>query len=609
MGLIPEEKIAEIRDRTDIVQVIGEYVALKRAGVNHKGLCPFHNERTPSFNVNQQKQFFHCFGCGESGDVFSFLSKIEAKSFVETARELAKRAGVDLPEPERSREAAEARRREDEGRARLLRVNEVAATFFQASLDDRARGYLARRGLGDKARETFRVGYAPPGWDALTRHFEAKKVPHELAERAGLLRRRDRANPPAGAPPSKQTHFDVFVDRVMYALTSPMGEVIGFGGRVLEDVPDQPKYKNSPETLLYKKGENLFGLHVAKHAIRRTGRALVVEGNFDVMTLHEHGLDYAVAPQGTAVTEAQVALLKRFAREVVLMLDADPAGRAATMKVIRLFVEAELPCRIAQLRAQGGKKVDPDDLARNDLARLKQIVDGAVDAVEFFFEQVASTADPTVPGRVKAIEEVGPILRAVREPLARDLYVDRLAQLLKVDAGLIRRTLRGGPQAKPTRAPSPTELAPERPAVRPRALAPAHAKLLSLLAQHATLIAHVTPEAIEGISDQSVRELVLSARAAGAFQAQALLERCAPEIRDAVARAFLSEEFAGVSDQDARALLQEIARKLVLPTDIAALEAERKAAIARNDLARVREITARILSTRVPGPPTHGGGA
>src|SRR5581483_5536482 len=261
----------------------------------------------------------------------------------------------------------------------------------------------------------------------LTKHFEAKKVPHELAERSGLVRRRERAGQVApGTPPSTRTHYDSFVDRVMYALTSPMGETIGFGGRILEAKEDQPKYKNSPETLIYKKGENLFGLHIAKHAIRKSGRALVVEGNFDVMTLHERGIDYTVAPQGTAITEAQVALLQRFAREVVLMLDADPAGRAATLKVIRLFADANLPCRVAQLRAKDGKKVDPDDLARNDLPRLQKLIDDAVDAIEFFFDQVAATAAPTVPGKVAAIEECAPLLRSVRDPLARDLYVERL---------------------------------------------------------------------------------------------------------------------------------------------------------------------------------------
>jgi DNA primase len=394
----------------------------------------------------------------------------------------------------------------------------------------------------------------------------------------------------------------------MYALTSPMGEVIGFGGRILEAAEDQPKYKNSPETLLYKKGENLFGLHAAKHAIRKGGRALVVEGNFDVMTLHERGIDYAVAPQGTAITEAQVALLKRFAREVVLMLDADPAGRAATLKVIRLFVDADLKTRIAQLRAQDGKKVDPDDLARNDLPRLERMIETAVDAVEFFFDQAAATAEPTVPGKVKAITECGPILRAVRDPLARDLYVDRLAQLLKIDPNLIKKTLRAAPDAHP--APrrelnhdvSPVVTEEPVPAVVPREIARPYAKLLALLAQHATLIAHMAPTVVDTIADLHVRALVSAALARRAFVPQELLAGAAPEIRDAVAAAFLSDEFVTLPDgTNAQKLLSDIVSKFRLSSDRSTLEEERKAAIASKDFDRVRELTARILSTRMQG--------
>jgi DNA primase len=199
LGLIPEDKIAEIRDRTDIVQVIGEYVSLKRTGVNHKGLCPFHNEKSPSFNVNAQKQFFHCFGCGKSGDVFTFLGEVEGKSFIDVARELARKGGIDLPEAPKSREAVERARADESERAKMVRLNDLTAQFFIDSIDDKTRAYLAKRGIGQKTQETFKVGYAPAGWDGLVRHLESKKVPHELAERAGLVRRRKSAMGPSGA--------------------------------------------------------------------------------------------------------------------------------------------------------------------------------------------------------------------------------------------------------------------------------------------------------------------------------------------------------------------------------------------------------------------------
>ncbi len=595
MGLIPDDKIAEIRDRTDIVSVIGEYVTLKRTGVNHKGLCPFHQEKSPSFNVNAQKQFFHCFGCGKSGDVISFVSELEGKSFMETLRELARRGGVELPEERRTPRDEERARAAESERAKLVRLHDLVAKFYREQLaspaGQAARAYVESRGLDEATCEKFHVGYAPAGWEALARHLEAKKVPVELAERAGLIRRRENGS-----------HFDTFVHRVVYALTSPMGEVIGFGGRVIDAdgangaaaKVDQPKYKNSPETAIFKKGENLFGLHLAKHAIRRTGRALVVEGNFDVMTLHQVGIDYAVAPQGTAMTAEQVKLLKRFGREVVLMLDADPAGRAATMKVVHLFVEAELPCRIAQLRAQGGKKQDPDELARKDLPKLQALIDEAQDAVEFYFEQVASTSAPSVPGRVAAIEEVAPLLRTLRDPLARDLYCDKLAMLLEVDTALVQRALRATPAHQPR--PRDVQPAPQPEPVREtaqRRISLTHYSLLAFLAQHSEFWPRVEASSLK---DDAVRALVASAQQSGSFDAPWLLNACAAEIRDAVAKALGSDEFAG--DEDSNRTFESIVTSIRFPSDLSSLMQERSAAIERGDRELTEKLNARIIAVR-----------
>jgi DNA primase len=590
LGLIPEDKIAEVRDRTDIVAVIGEYVTLKRTGVNHKGLCPFHNEKSPSFNVNAQKQFYHCFGCGKSGDVISFLAELEGKSFIETLRDLAKKSGVELPEQTRSPRDEERARAAETDRAKMVRLHELVATFYRAQLEtpagEAAKKYLESRGLDEPTAEKFKVGYAPAGWEALARYLETKKVPAELAERAGLIRRRENGS-----------HFDTFVNRVVYALTSPMGETIGFGGRVINP-EDQPKYKNSPETLLFKKGENLFGMHLAKHAIRRTGRALVVEGNFDVMTLHQHGIDYAVAPQGTAMTAEQVKLLKRFAREVVLMLDADPAGRAATMKVIHLFVEAELPARIAQLRARDGKKQDPDELAQKDLPKLQKLIDDAQDAVEFHFEQVASTSAPTVPGRVAAIEECVGLLRAIRDPLARDLYVDKLAQLLKVDVGLVQRALRSAVQHAPAKprdvmpAPATVAAEPIRETVQRRIPLTSY-KLLAFLSQHPTFWPRVN---VSLLKDEAVHTLVASAQASQAYNASTLLAATPAEIRDAVAKALGDEQFAG--DPEPQRAFDSIMTTIGFPSDLEALMHERSAAIARGDRDLTEKLNARIIAVR-----------
>lgn len=627
MALIPPDKIAEVRDRTDIVAVIGEYVSLKRAGTNWKGLCPFHNEKSPSFNVQPVRQFFHCFGCGKSGDVFTFIRELEGKSFLDVARDLAKRAGVDLPEPTRSPEADQRAQRLQSEREKLLRLNELVAGFYARELAGpggaAAREYLVGRGIAGARRkegaeetlvtDVFHVGYAPAGWDGLTRFLEEKQVPHELAERAGLVRQRDRipdsARPQRGAPPTKATHFDVFVDRVVYALTSPVGEIIGFGGRVLVDADGQPKYKNSPETVLYKKGENLFGLHAARHQIRRSGMALVVEGNFDVMTLHAVGLGYAVAPQGTAITTEQVKLLSRFAREVVLMLDADPAGRAATLKVIHLFVEAGLPCRIAslrpELRADGTpRKVDPDELARRDLPRMKALIESAPDAVEHFFTEVTSAAEPTVPGRVRAIHECVPLIRSVSDRLARDLYCERLAQLLHVSTAQVVQAVRdtqARPQPRQSAVPEHAEhyeaVDPElssEPEMVPRDLEPAVQKLLSLLAQHPVLLAKIQPELLAKLTDPAVRALLEEGIAHRALGGRAV-EEAAPEIKQAAARALLSDEFAGV--QQPEKALDSIVQQLSIPRDREALNEARKAALLRGDREMVQVLNARILAS------------
>lgn len=609
MGLIPDDKIAEVRSRADIVEIVGEYVSLRKAGRDHVGLCPFHNEKSPSFNVIQSKQFFHCFGCGKSGDVFRFIMELDGKSFSAVARQLAARYGVELPE---AKQSAEERRRQEQQqteRQKLLDVHERALGFYRRELASdagaAARAYLESRTIGQATQDKFGVGFAPAGWEALTRYFESERVPHELAEKAGLIRRRDNVKLAPGAPPTRATHFDVFVDRVVYALTSSIGETIGFGGRILVANPDQPKYKNSPETVIYKKGENLFGLSVGRHAIRKSGRAIVVEGNFDVMALHEHGIEGVVAPQGTAITEAQVALLGRFAREVVLMLDADPAGRAATLKVIRIFVQQKLPCRIAQLRSPDGKKLDPDELVRRDRERLRAIVDGAVDAIEFFFEQAAASADPSVPGKVKALDECLPLLRAVDDSRARDLYVLRLAELLGVQEQMVRRAMRGGDVR--SHAPAPTiEHDPDAPPAElmgavdvpepDRVLSTFASHLLALVGAHPDLVNHVPTNVLPQLGDIELAGLLEDAIELGELDIAALVERASPALRSPLLRALRSEQYLAL--EHPRRTLDGICAKYLLPDDARVLEAERQKALAEGNFEKFRELTARLLGQK-----------
>ncbi len=366
--MISPETIAIVKERTDLVALVAETVKLVRKGRSFSGLCPFHKEKTPSFNVNPERGFFHCFGCKESGSSVDFLMKLHGLSFREAVQDLAPRLGVAIDETTsgaEQREATAARRSKED----LYGVNNLAAVYYERCmrpgqeghpLSSYARDEIARRGLGPDAGpaaadalQAFRVGYAPHAWDGLASFLKQQGISPILAERAGLLI--PRAN--------GSGHFDRFIHRLMFAVIDVMGRVVAFSGRALPDptpaeiaahAPSAPrpdpekkpaKYINSPESPIYTKGEHLFGLHQAKAAICQEGEAILVEGNFDVVALHARGLANAVAPLGTAFTPAQAKLLKRFAPSVVVAFDGDAAGKKATRA-------ARVPCREGGLSAR-----------------------------------------------------------------------------------------------------------------------------------------------------------------------------------------------------------------------------------------------------------------
>src|SRR4051812_1204665 len=297
--MIPDDVITQIRDAADIVAVIGEHVQLRRAGTSFKGLCPFHGERTPSFNVVPAKQFFHCFGCQKHGDVFSFVMELEGKSFVEVAEQLAGRFGITVP---RIEESPELRRARGE-RLAMLELNKIAAAFYREVLADPRRGepgksYLARRGVTAETAERFQLGYAPSEWSALADHLKAQRKDLELALRLGLL----------GPRPRGGGYYDRNRDRLVCPVVVPGGEIAGFSSRLVgapvpaPDGGEPPKYINSPESAVYKKGKLLFGLAQAREAMQTQKRAILVEGNFDVITMSQAGFSEVVAPLGTALT-------------------------------------------------------------------------------------------------------------------------------------------------------------------------------------------------------------------------------------------------------------------------------------------------------------------
>ena len=441
MGRIADEKIDEIRERTDIVEVVSSYLSLKRSGVNHQGLCPFHQEKSPSFNVNSARQIFHCFGCGVGGNVFSFLMRMEGLSFPDAVRRLGEKVGVEVEEEAVSPE--EVRRRDE--RERILRINEVAGEFYQQLLlaDEEGapgRRYLRQRGYESEIVRTFQLGFAPGGWESLAKHLTGKNFSSEDSQKAGLVR------------PGKQERgdYDLFRNRLLFPIHDLQGRMVAFGGRVLDD--SLPKYINSPETAVYHKGQTLYGLYQARDAMRHNGEALVVEGYFDVLALHRAGFPGAVATCGTALTADHARLLKRYADKILLIFDEDAAGRQATFRAMDALVPAGLLVSVVTMPV--GE--DPDSLLKEKGEEgFRLCLDAARPVLEVFIEDQLRVNDESVEGRARAAEQVLERIKRLPGDLERSLYVKRLAELTGLDVELLKSKVRGGvPALKQGRAPA-----------------------------------------------------------------------------------------------------------------------------------------------------------
>jgi len=572
--LIPDAKIDEIRERTDIVRVVGDHVELKRKGQNWFGLCPFHSAKTPSFSVHAQKQIFHCFGCHETGDVFGFLMRIEGRPFVDVATDLAKRVGVEIPEGGTPEEARQARLRRSE-RERCLELNALVAGLYRQILSSAAgqpgRDYLRERGLSDETAATFQLGYAPQAWDTLVVALTRRGEPLQLAEKLGLIARRRGGS----------GYYDRFRGRLLFPLIGPAGEILGFGGRRIGEAGDEPKYINTPETPVYRKGQALYGLHAARHAIRQEGCALLVEGNIDVLSLHQAGHANVVAPMGTALTEQQVRLLRRFTSRVVVLFDGDSAGRQAALGTVPRFLAEDLDARIASV--PDGE--DPDSLARRGAEAVAACLRSAVPSVDYALTSLLENTDRTIPGRVRALTEAAPLLTAIRNPSARDLYAGKLAAALDLEVAHVHRALRGA-------APQPERIA-SRP--QPASLPPAEAQLLSLVADHPRLAALATEAGVLGyVEHDDVRRVLgrmLEAAKDGRLDVGVIIEETAVELREAVAREVLSSSFADCAEPE-RALHECVAklRGRSLERRAASLREESKRAEAAGDRARARDL-------------------
>lgn len=402
---LKQELIEQIKERNDIVMVISEYVSLRRSGRSLVGLCPFHGEKTPSFNVNQEKQLFYCFGCGVGGNVFNFIMRLENLDFIGAAKVLAERAGIAWPEYSRDPAA-------DTRKDSLFKINKLAMAFFNQYLvkteaGERGRNYFNQRGITPQTVQLFNLGYAPAGWHGLTDILRKKQVTLEEAEKLGLLSL------------GEGGFYDRFRDRLMFPISDPRGNIVGFGGRVFDD--SQPKYLNSPETEIFHKGHYLFGLALAKEEIRKKKHAIVVEGYLDVIQAHQAGFNQTVASLGTALTKEQARMLKKYTSDVILAYDGDAAGVKATERGMILLQEAGLKVRILDLPS--GE--DPDSyIKKNGAAAFEQLLNNAISLTDFQLRRVLKEFDLNSPqGKVQALEAVLPEIAGIDNRITQEFYL------------------------------------------------------------------------------------------------------------------------------------------------------------------------------------------
>ena len=423
---IPDAKIEEVRAAVDIVDIVGDYVQLKRSGSRYKGLCPFHDEKTPSFSVDPDKNLYHCFGCKAGGDAFRFVQDIEGVGFLESVRMLAERYGIALPTTDRDPEAATERES-------ILHALRFAARFFYHQLTQTEGGrpaldYLLERGLQPKTIKRFGLGYAPDAWDRLLNTATQHQVDPETLEKAGLvIPRKDGSG-----------YYDRYRGRVIFPIFSHIGKVLGFAGRILDDARDQPKYINSPETQVYHKSEVLYGLHQAKRSIRQTDEVMLVEGYTDVISLAQAGHPNVVASSGTALTEEQVATLDRYAKRVLLLYDADEAGGQAAIRGMNLVLEQGMGAYAVEL--PDGE--DPDSYVQAEGADAfgEHVADARQDLPSFLYERARRNGALSSPeDRVDVHRQIVSSIARIPDPNLQREYIVRASEVTGVpDANLFR---------------------------------------------------------------------------------------------------------------------------------------------------------------------------
>lgn len=422
------DQVEEVKSRVDIVEVISSYIPLKKAGRNFAALCPFHGEKTPSFMVSGERQVFKCFGCGESGDVFTFVEKMEGWDFREALEELAKRVGVKL----RSFTGSESTKKKEA----LYKINKLAAKFYSHLLNNhpvgkKAREYLIGRGIGKSTWEKFELGFAPDGWEISSSFLKKRGFDFSDIVASGLVVSKGKA---------QESFYDRFRNRLIFPIKNSQGEIAGFSARVIGEAQDkqEPKYINTPETLIFNKGNLLYGLDLAKSVIRQKDKVLLVEGEFDVLSAVQIGVEIAVASKGTALTEKQVTQLSRLCTTVILGFDTDLAGDFASRRGIEMLDFANLNIKVLQL----GKYKDPDEFCQKNPEGFKKSIEKAVNVYDFLIESVSRRFNPqTAEGKKQISHDLIPILAKINDDLVLAHYVTNLAKILDLEPQFVAEAI------------------------------------------------------------------------------------------------------------------------------------------------------------------------
>ena len=420
---INDELLEKIKDNSDIVNIISDYVSLKKSGSNYIGLCPFHNEKTPSFTVSESKQLFHCFGCGEGGDVLTFIMKKENLDFIDAVQLLADKLGIDV-------EQNNVNEKVNKERLKTFEINKKAARYFFNNLmkNKYALSYLEKRKISVKAIRQFGLGFSLDSWDSLYNYLKGDSYLDEEIEKTGLIIKSNKNN----------SYYDRFRNRIIFPIIDTKGNILGFGGRVLDNT--KPKYLNSPDTVVFNKGNHLYGLNLLNRYSNRK-RILLVEGYMDVISLFSRGINYSVASLGTAFTERQSKLIKRYGEEIYICYDSDTAGIKATLKAIEIMHKIDVKPRIISLP----NGMDPDDYIKNyGLVEFESLFAKSLNHIEFKVQNIKKKYDlEKLDDKIKFTKEVAKIIKDIKSPIEQDGYINRISNETGISKDAIEKEIRG----------------------------------------------------------------------------------------------------------------------------------------------------------------------